>query len=301
MDHRWIAAMAVAGASLAAAPGAFAEDADYYRGGWRTDSGDPHVYQFVIKGERVTGIYCTYCADGTTLAPIEGTFDEDGGVDFTIRHLNLDGSADYQDRLHATLEDGRLIVTGTSGAPDGGAVNHVAIKDPRGPVPGFGPTPVFPPGTPPVPPIEFTGGGGGGGGGGAPYVAPGEWRQITADDVVGLWIGFGVGMDKQLFFIRKDGDGLFGMVCGRCDNPYTFGALDDFTIHGDTLEFDIVHEDWGERKIPFERRVFAHVSVNEMRFTTRRDDDPEDAPPGISSSLVGPIAIEATAGNVVGE
>ncbi|HLT17925.1 MAG TPA: hypothetical protein VKZ96_00610, partial [Thermomicrobiales bacterium] len=49
---------------------ASAEDADWYRGGWRTDGGAPHVYQFVIRGDRVTGYYCTHCADGTTLAPL---------------------------------------------------------------------------------------------------------------------------------------------------------------------------------------------------------------------------------------
>src|SRR5690606_3005630 len=44
----------LAGASAVAAS---AEDADWYRGGWRTDGGEPHVYQFVIRGERVTGYY----------------------------------------------------------------------------------------------------------------------------------------------------------------------------------------------------------------------------------------------------
>ncbi len=66
-------------------------NADYYRGGWRTDAGNPHIYQFVIDGSKVTGVYCTNCADGTTLAPIEGTFNEAGGLDFTIRHLDLGG------------------------------------------------------------------------------------------------------------------------------------------------------------------------------------------------------------------
>jgi hypothetical protein len=49
---------------------AVGQDADDYRGGWRTDSGEPHTYEFSIRGDKVRGIYCTYCADATTLASI---------------------------------------------------------------------------------------------------------------------------------------------------------------------------------------------------------------------------------------
>src|SRR4030095_9890556 len=55
-------------AVLAFARAAAAQAADDYRGGWRTDSGEAHVYEFSIRGATVRGIYCTYCADATTLA-----------------------------------------------------------------------------------------------------------------------------------------------------------------------------------------------------------------------------------------
>src|SRR5687768_3383247 len=93
--------------ALAGSSAASAESADYYRGGWRTDDGAPHVYQFVIRDERVTGFYCTQCADGTTLAPLEGTFDEDQGLVFTVRHLTPDGATSAEDHLRARLVDGR--------------------------------------------------------------------------------------------------------------------------------------------------------------------------------------------------
>jgi len=289
-------AILVAGPMLAAAPCASAKDADWYRGGWRTDAGEPHVYQFVIVGERVSGVYCTHCADATTLAPIEGTFDEETGVTFTIRHLHLDGSPAAADRLRAKLEDGRLHVAGVRG--DGEEIAHVAIKDPRGPTPGPYVQSILPPNAPPVPVLPPRAGSGGNGPP-APYVRPAAWRQLTADDVVGVWLGFGVGMDKQYFLIRRDGDELFGLACGRCDNPYTFGALQNFRIDGDRLEFDIVHQDWGDGTVlPFNRHVTAHIAMNEMRMDARR---PDQAGPGIVASLVGPIAIEATAGNVVGD
>jgi hypothetical protein len=47
-------------AVLALARGAEAQNADDYRGGWRTDKGEAHTYEFSIRGNRVRGIYCTY-------------------------------------------------------------------------------------------------------------------------------------------------------------------------------------------------------------------------------------------------
>ncbi|HEY6816886.1 MAG TPA: hypothetical protein VI168_15225 [Croceibacterium sp.] len=289
-----------ASAALATASEAAAENADYYRGGWRTDAGEPHVYQFVIRGSQVTGVYCTHCADGTTLAPIEGTFDEQAGLSFTIRHLELDGSPASRDHLRARLVDGRLVVTGTRGSASGPALEQVAIKDPRGPTPSAFPVNILPPNAPPVPILQLPAGAGGGAGRPpAPYIPPARWRQITADDVAGVWLGFGVGMDKQYFLIRKDGERLFGIACGRCDNPYTFGVLENFRIAGDTLEFDIAHQDWGDGPtLPFSRHITAKIAMNEMRMDARR---PDQNGPGIVASLVGPIAIEATAGNVIEE
>ena len=268
---------------------ATAETADWYRGGWRTQGVEPDTYQFVIEGDRVTGYYCSPCADGTTLAPIDGSFDEDEGIDFMIRHLDLDGSTRRAQYFLAKLTDGKLLLTRSDG------FEEFAIKDPRGPTPGPYVQSVLPPSAPPVPILPPRAGGDQG----VPYVQPAPWRQLTADDVAGVWLGFGVGMDKQYFIIRKDGDELFGLACGRCDNPYTHGALQNFRIHGDTLEFDIVHQDWGDGTVlPFNRHVVAHIAMNEMRMDARR---PDQTGPGIVASLVGPIAIEATRGNVYGE
>ena len=290
MKLRTIALLAVASFPSAA----WAENADWYRGGWRTDGGDPHVYEFVIDGAKVSGIYCTHCADGTTLAPIVGTFDEDKGIEFTVRHLNLDGILVSEEQARARLVDGKLIVSGTRGGEN---FERITIKDPRGPTPGPYVQSILPPNAPPVPVLPPRAGGGGGGP--APYVQPAPWRTITADDVVGVWLGFGVGMEKQYFVIRKDGERLFGLACGRCDNPYTFGALGNFAIAGDTLEFDINHQDWGDGTvIPFNRHVVAHIAMNEMRMDARR---PDQTGPGIVASLVGPISLEATRGNVVAE
>jgi hypothetical protein len=287
-----LAALAAAGW---AAP-ALAEGADFYRGGWRTGQAEPQVYEFVIRGAQVSGVACTRCSDGTTLARIEGTFSEKDGIRFTVRHLAPDGSLVAEDHAQAKLGEGGLVVSGRRG--DGGSFSHIAFKDPRGPTPGGYLQVRLPPGSPPVAIVR--GAGGGGGGPPPPYVQPATWRQITAADVAGVWLGFGVGIEKQYFLIRRDGEALFGLACGRCDNPYTMGALDHFAIHGDTLAFDIEHQDWGEGDhVPFVRHVTAHIAMNEMRIDARRDDAPDR--PGIVASLVGPISIEATRGNVYGD
>src|SRR5688572_28957866 len=118
-------------AVLAFARAAAGQGADDYRGGWRTDAGEPHTYEFSIRGTTVRGIYCTYCADATTLAFVDGTFGPDG-IRFEVTHVNADGSTAYKDKALAKFSQGRLVVTGTSGARGGATFERVLIKDPRG-------------------------------------------------------------------------------------------------------------------------------------------------------------------------
>jgi hypothetical protein len=286
---------------LGLVPAAVAQTADDYRGGWRTDQGEAHTYEFSIRGDQVRGIYCTYCADATTLAFVDGTLGPDG-IHFTVTHVKSDGSTAYQDQATAKIDNGRLIVTGTSGVKRGSKFERTLIKDPRGP----DPIPVIVsrlPKAPLVPAVAINQQGVG-----APqriYIQPGPWKSpLTEKDVIGVWLGYGVGAPKQYFIIRKVGNKLRGMVCGTCDNPYTMAALDDFEIQGDILKFNILHEDWGDGPIPtFAKHVTAHVGWNELRFTTSADHmpppPPRPTPPGFvpGTSLTGPIAIEATAGN----
>ena len=271
---------------------AIAQNADDYRGGWRTDHGEAHTYEFSIRDGKVRGIYCTYCADATTLAFVDGTFGADG-LQFVVTHVNADGSTAHRDSETARFDHGNLIVTGAT-------FKRTLIKDPRGP----DPLPVIVsrlPKAPPVPAVPVNQQGVG-----APrprYIQPGPWKSTLSEkDVIGVWLGFGVGAPKQYFIIRKVGNQLRGMVCGTCDNPYTMAALDDFEIQGDVLKFNILHEDWGDGELPtFYKHVTAHVGWNELRCTTAVDHQPPPRPapagfvPGFS--LTGPIAIEATAGN----
>src|SRR5213080_4257212 len=134
--------MAVLAVASSLTPAASAQNADDYRGGWRTDSGEAHTYEFSIRGTAVRGVYCTYCADATTLAFVDGTFGPNG-IAFKVTHVKPDGSTAYKDKALAKFSGGRLIVTGTSGAPfgsaqgrrGGGRFERVLIKDPHGPDP----------------------------------------------------------------------------------------------------------------------------------------------------------------------
>jgi hypothetical protein len=310
---------------VAGAASALAQGADRFRGGWRTADADPHTYEFSIRGDKVRGIYCTLCSDATTLAFIDGTLGQDG-ITFVVTHVRPDGRTAYQDKATARLEGDRLVVTGTSGAPRGGKFQRSLYRDSRGPDPLPVPVAWYPDATgqlvmlPAVggrgagPPRGATAPGAGpsaaapapGGGGGRGWLQPGPWKNpLTVDDVVGAWIGFGTGVNKQYFIFRRVGSGLRGMVCGRCDNPFTLAALDDIEIRGDTLHFKILHDGWGDSAtLPFDKWVTARIVANEMRavFETPAEAGGRGVtgvPPsgGAGTTLIGPVAIEATAGN----
>ena len=173
-------------ATLVLAQPAMGLDANYWRGGWRTPLGDePHIYELVIRGNRVTGVYCRNCSDATTIGFIDGTWDEKAGINFTVTFANPDGSIRSVDDQHAMLADGRLIVTGSASARNA----LTLVKDPRGADPGGAPAYHLPPGTPPALPLTRPAGGGGGGGGGlgppAPYWQPGPFKALRPADVVG--------------------------------------------------------------------------------------------------------------------
>jgi hypothetical protein len=290
-------------------PPAEALDADYWRGGWRTPLGDdPHIYQFVIRGSRVSGVYCRSCSDASTIGFIDGTWDEKAGIVYRVTFADPDGRVRSVDDQRAMLTDGRLLVTGADGVPGGTALR--LIKDPRGADPGGAPAYHLPPGTAPAMPAPRPPGAGGGGGGGAPpapYWQPGPFKPLRPADVVGTWIAasFGpLGMNKQIFTFLLVGDRLRGVVCGRCDNPYTIGAMENIFIAGDSIYFDIVHQDWGEIDPPtFDRNIVARVVQNEMIAAILGTNlainpaSPPARPPGRGFTLVGPISPAATRGN----
>jgi hypothetical protein len=292
-------------------PAAWALDANEVRGGWETTvNGTQHIYEFEIRGDRVTGVYCTDCADATTLAFAEGTL-QANQMRFVVRHVRDDGSTAYQDRVTARIEEGHLAVSGQAGGPGGAATFHwVMHKDPRGPAAAGGAVaPVLPQPSAPAANAAAYGvhrqrpraagvrpAGNGGTFLNPAYQQPGPWERITAPRLVGVWY-WATGTARQQFIIRKVGDQLLGMVCGPCDNPYTMAVLDDFNIRGDTLTFKIRHEDWGAGPLPYDHVITAHMTPNELRIVSAiASNQPVQQQPFayLAFSLTGPVAIEAT-------
>ncbi len=213
------------------------------------------------------------------------------GITFVVTHVRPDGRTAYQDKASARIEGDRLIVTGTSGAPRGGKFQRTLLsrcararsaarsravaarchrkardtcgarRSRRGTCSRRAPRlrPVAhrlalrrhwmqAPAPAAAPP--------GAGARGRGWLQPGPWKNpLTIDDVVGAWIGFGTGVNKQYFIFRRVGNGLRGMVCGRCDNPFTLAALDDIEIRGDTLRFKILHDGWGDAPVAAVRQM----------------------------------------------
>jgi hypothetical protein len=251
-------------------------------------------------------VYCRNCSDATTIGFIDGRWDEKAGIDFTVTFANPDGRVRSVDDQRAMLTEGRLVVTGAEGT----RTALTLVKDPRGADPGGAPAYHLPPGTPPALPAVRPAGGGGGGGRGAgpaPYWEPGPFKALRPADVVGTWIAasFGpLGMNKQIFTFLLVGDRLRGVVCGRCDNPYTIGAMENIIIVGDKVYFDIVHQDWGEIDPPtFDRSIVAQLVQNELlagilgNGVVINRANPPARPAGRGFTLLGPIAPERTRGN----
>jgi hypothetical protein len=126
------------------------------------------------------------------------------------------------------------------------------------------------------------------------YAPPGPNEPLTPAKVTGLWL-WGTGTGKQYFIFRQVGNEIRGMVCGPCDNPFTFGVLAGGAISGDVFRFNIVHEDWGIgiQNGPFNNQATATISMNEMRIATRQDNQPQTSPT-LDMTLLGPIRLESS-------
>ncbi len=284
---RMLTMCAAAAATLCLNQTASALGANDVRGGWEmTRNGVEHIYQFKVRGNQVTGIACGDCDDATTLAFLRGKLGP-GGLTFVVTHVRDDGSTAYRDRVTGTIDDGALRVKGTRGGPDGGAFTWTMHREEPPPMPraaaarvGAAPGAGAGAAARPVPP---------------PYRPPGPWEQLSDSNVAGVWLA-GSGKFKQFFIIRKAGDQLLGMLCGPCNHTYFMQILDDFSIHGDTLNFNVLHEQG--RNAPYYNRVTAQVSRNEMHLEvvpTGLDGKPLGALQHAAMTLLGPLTLAATA------
>jgi hypothetical protein len=200
----------------------------------------------------VSGIYCDVdCSDPLHLSVVErGTLIHKEGVRFQIRRL--DGKGPERTDVVGRVAGNQLVLTA-------GGRQWTLQRDPRKPASmtidelfarrGVTSNTLLISVSP------------------NPYIPPGPNETLTPAAVEGLWIS-GTGPGKQHFIFRRVGGQLLGVVCGPCDNPYAFGVIDNVSIHGETLTFDIIHEDWGFgiEQGPFANHASVTISRHEMHL-----------------------------------
>jgi hypothetical protein len=254
------ATVTAAAATAAGSPAAAPVLADAVRGGWVADiEGVRHIFILKVLDGVVTGIYCDVdCSEPSHLSLVErGSLTSDG-VRFQIHRL--DGKTPERTDVVGRISGGQLVLTlGARAGASIGAPQWTLHRDPRKPVSetveemfarrGITSGPLLISVSP------------------NPYTPPGPNEQLTPAAVEGLWVwGFGPG--KQNFTFRRVGEQILGVVCGPCDNPYTFGVIDNVVIRGETMTFDIQHQDSGIgiEYGPFANHVTTTVSRHEMHL-----------------------------------
>jgi hypothetical protein len=260
-------------ASTAETPRAASGAADAVRGGWVADIGGVrHIFILKVRDGVVSGIHCDVdCGDPAHLSLIERGSLSAAGVRFQIRRL--DRKTRERTDVSGRVIDNRLILTA-------GKMQWTLQRDPR---------------KPQLITVEemfarrgITSGSLVISGSPNPYTPPGPNELLTPATLDGLWL-FSTGPAKQHFIFRKVGEGVLGVVCGPCDNPYTFGVIDNVAIRGDTLTFDINHEDWGFgiEFGPFANHVTATLSRHEMHLHSVQHNGPRTIEGDLV--LIGPL------------
>jgi hypothetical protein len=260
-------------AATAETPRAASGAADAVRGGWVADIGGVrHIFILKVRDGVVSGIYCDVdCGDPAHLSLIERGSLSAVGVRFQIRRL--DRKTPERTDVSGRVIDNRLILTA-------GKMQWTLQRDPR---------------KPQLITVEemfarrgITSGSLVISGSPNPYTPPGPNELLTPAALDGLWL-FSTGPAKQHFIFRTVGEGVLGVVCGPCDNPYTFGVIDNVAIRGDTLTFDINHEDWGFgiEFGPFANHVTATLSRHEMHLHSVQHNGPRTIEGDLV--LIGPL------------
>jgi len=307
MRTRFVILTAIVAAALSCprqAPAAPPMDNDI-RGGWIADvNGQRLIYVLKVRDGRISGIFCSDCADPDQVAFLTDGKVEPTGIAFRVMHVAGPG-APYAEEIKGRLENGRLVLTSArAGAPDIRPAVTTLTREPRrtrngltwpadqlaaartAGGPSAGATAEPPDAAPPRPAAPAAGRGRGA------YVPPGPNESLTAARIDGLWLT-GPGANGQHVTLHQVGREIRGVICGPCDNPFTTWPIDSGAIAGDTLTFNIVHEDTafpGTTFVaPFNTEVTATVSKSEMHARTLREDNGAAG----EITLLGPIRLRA--------
>ena len=256
--------------------------ADAVRGGWVADiEGVRHIFILKVLDGVVSGVYCDVdCSEPLHLSLVErGSLTADG-VRFQVRRL--DGKAPERIDVVGRISGGQLMLTfGARAGASPGAPPWTLHRDPRKPA-KVTVEEMFARRDITSGPLVISGSPN-------PYTPPGPNEVLTPAAIEGLWV-FGTGPAKQNFSFRRVGDRILGVVCGPCDNPYTFGVIDNVAIRGDTMTFDINHTDAGIgiEYGPFANHVTTTVSHHEMHLHSVQHAGPRTIEGDLV--LIGPLS-----------
>ena len=255
---------------------ALAQDAGAVRGGWMTDvNGVRHIVYLVLRGTVLTGVYCAPCDQPDAVAFVQDGVLNGAAVRFTLLH-QPDSAPAYRETVEGTMIGDELHLTKRRQGWKNQSTTLRLRRGTRIPFPARAPNAARPPA----------------------YVPPGAPEPLTPESVAGLWLAQ-TGPAKQYFIFRRVasesrvGSQLLGLVCGPCDNPMNVSPLDNISIEGTILRFNIVHEDNGigfDVYGPFSNIVQATISRHEMHISALPTYDMKATP--IEMTMFGPVAYQ---------
>jgi len=246
-----------------------AATADAVRGGWVADlDGARHIFILKVSDATVTGIYCAVdCGDPSRLAFVDKGSLTPNGVRFQL--LRVEAGASSHTDVVGRLVSGHLLLKLTPSSERSKEPQQLDLqRDPRRPALVRLDEIFARRGIKSGQPLLFSGSP-------TPYEPAGSNEALAPGVLEGLWV-WGNGAPKQHFMFRRVGERMLGAVCGPCDNPYTFGVLDNIVIRGDTVTFDIEHQDWGIgiEYGPFANHSTATLSRHELHLHTVAHNGP---------------------------
>ena len=234
------------------------------RGPWIADvNGTHHIYVFKVKGDIVTGTYCSRCDEIDNISIIRDGRIAGERLSFSLLSTE-DGGRWRERKVEGSITSGSIVLRGAGS----GNAEHRLVRGERPPRPAAAVGAPAP----------------------APYVAPGTPERLTLEAMAGTWIS-GTGPRAQIAMLKVLDGKLVGLICGPCDAPWVMAPIEDGTVEADRVTLYTVHEDGGglfERIGPYRNQLIGTLSKHQLRINAHVDGKPEENL--IDLTFIGPVA-----------